>query len=176
MNWSHLARPYSTSSLVSLLPLSIPYNLTSSGLKTQFRLHHFLTQNKIHIPYSHVHGPACLVLNTLSPPAPATPAHLALATLVTFLFLKHAKSLPTSGPWHQLFPLPGKLRPQRFTQLSTSATPGSGHTSAYSREGPSLPTQRRAHPCLHLQRLSPPHPSPPAFLGLSTHLHLTPCF
>ena len=106
---------------------------------------------------------------TLVPP---TPAHLTLVTLLTFLFLKHAKSLPTSGPWHQLFPLPGRLCPQVFTQLSTSATLGSGHTLAYSREGPSLTTQPRAHPCLHPQPVSPRLPVPllhPIFL-------LTPCF
>lgn len=107
---------------------------------------------------------------------PPTPAHLALVTLLTFLFLKHAKSLPTSGPWHQLFPLPGRLCPQVFTQLSTSATLGSGHTLAYSREGPSLTTQPRAHPCLHPQPISTRSLAPTSCASPSPHLHLTPCF
>lgn len=93
-------------------------------------------------------GPACPLTPTSSHPPPRS------KYTGSFQVLKHAKPLLTSGPLHQLFPLPARRCPQVFTPLSASSILGSEHMWAYSREGPSLTTQPRAHlistlnPCL----------------------------
>ena len=61
---------------------------------------------------SPLHPKPCVIC-----PAPPSLCHSHLAFLP---FLKHTKLVPTSGPLHPLFPLPGRSLPQIITCLASS--------------------------------------------------------
>lgn len=60
------------------------------------------------------------------PIASPLPFTYVLAIPTIFCFFKKIRLLPTSGPWHLLFPLPGNPLPQPF-MLSSSFSPSTPH-------------------------------------------------